>query len=209
MKDIKRERTFPDIGKRIKKIIEFRKLTQKEFSNSLGVAQNTISQLINESSNPSRLLIKAMSCLYSINEKWLLTGEGPMERRAGNGNGIAEEVGKDPKLNDIFKILKEDREARDAVYELLVGKKQVERVAKILKKLMAQKIEDLMKADLKEDPMLVDITRILAANSSTKHMIYQLLQADVDLDRGLKIYRSHVASKMTARVTSAEPRAQP
>jgi hypothetical protein len=66
-----------------------------------------------------------------------------------------------------------------------------------------------MKADLKEDPMLVDITRILAANSSTKHMIYQLLQADVDLDRGLKIYRSHVASKMTARVTSAEPRAQP
>ena len=200
---------FPGIGKRFKTIMEFKNISQKEFSKALGVEQSNISQIVNEVSNPSTSIIKFISCLYSINEKWIVAGEGPMERKAGNGNGIAEEVRNDPKLNDIFQILKEDLEARDAVYELLVGKKQVERVAKILKRLMAQKIEDLMKAELREDPMLVDIVRILAANSSTKHMIYQLLQADMDLDRGLKIYRSHVASKMTARVTSAEPPAQP
>ena len=201
MKDNKKERTFPNSGKRIKKIMEFRNLTQKEFSNSLGVAQNTISQLINESSNPSKLLIKAISCIYSINEKWLLTGEGPMERKTGNGNGIAEEIRNDPKLNDIFQILKGDQEYRDAVYELLVGEKQMERVSKILKKLMASKIESMTRADLKEDPMLADITRILAANPKTKHAIYKILETDMDCNRSLDILKNLIGDKFTERIS--------
>lgn len=64
------------LGNRFKQIRTQYKMTQKEFAESLGVTQTTISGIEKDAANPSLTLVKLVSLKYSINENWILNGAG-------------------------------------------------------------------------------------------------------------------------------------
>ena len=63
---------------RIKAIREHLGLSQREFGEKLGVSRDVISNLEYNRVKPKELLIKHICELYSVNEKWLLSGTGDM-----------------------------------------------------------------------------------------------------------------------------------
>ena len=54
------------------------KLSQREFGEKIGVSRDVISNIEYGRVQPKPLLIKHICDLYSVNEKWLMTGEGEM-----------------------------------------------------------------------------------------------------------------------------------
>ncbi|KIL38674.1 transcriptional regulator [Gordoniibacillus kamchatkensis] len=63
---------------RIKAIREHLGLSQREFGEKLGVSRDVISNLEYNRVQPKELLLKHICELFSVNEKWLQTGEGDM-----------------------------------------------------------------------------------------------------------------------------------
>lgn len=78
------------LGERIKKIRG--KMTQKEFSELLGITQRAVINYEISGRIPRKKILKAICEQFEICEQWLLTGEGPMykipegttERRGGD-----------------------------------------------------------------------------------------------------------------------------
>lgn len=66
------------VGYRFKKIRKSLNMTQKEFAESLGVTQTTISGIEKDVANSSLTLTKLISLKYSIDEDWILNGTGNM-----------------------------------------------------------------------------------------------------------------------------------
>lgn len=66
------------LGDRFKQIRKSLNMTQKEFAESLGVTQTTISGIEKDVANSSLTLAKLISLKYNINEDWLLNGTGKM-----------------------------------------------------------------------------------------------------------------------------------
>lgn len=66
------------LGERVKAIRVSRKMTQKEFSSSLGIVQGFLSSIEKGRKVPSTTLMIAIQHLYSINQEWLKTGVGDM-----------------------------------------------------------------------------------------------------------------------------------
>ena len=68
----------PDVsmGGRIRQVRQSRDLTQKDFAESLGIAQGFLSSIEQGKKTPSTTLLIAMTHLYQINEQWLASGEG-------------------------------------------------------------------------------------------------------------------------------------
>jgi transcriptional regulator with XRE-family HTH domain len=64
------------LGGRIRQIRQSRGLTQKDFAESLGIAQGLLSSIEQGKKVPSTTLLIAMTHLYQINEEWLASGEG-------------------------------------------------------------------------------------------------------------------------------------
>lgn len=75
-KGVKMENT---LGARFKQIRKSLKMTQKEFAESLGVTQTTISGIEKDVANTSLTLAKLISLKYNISEDWILNGTGQME----------------------------------------------------------------------------------------------------------------------------------
>lgn len=76
----------PSVGRRIKEIRLNKGLTQKDFADSLGIAQGFLSGIEREKKTPSDTLLIALCNLYEISPSWLASGEGEMyrsPRRAG------------------------------------------------------------------------------------------------------------------------------
>ncbi|WP_282000997.1 LexA family protein [Geotalea uraniireducens] len=74
------------IGRRIKALRQAKGLTQKEFSDSLGIVQGFLSSIERGKKSPSDTLLIALCHYYGINKEWLTTGRGEMVRlpeRAG------------------------------------------------------------------------------------------------------------------------------
>lgn len=67
-----------ELGNRFKQIRKSLNMTQKEFAESLGVTQTTISGIEKNVANSSLTLAKLISLKYNINEDWLLNGTGKM-----------------------------------------------------------------------------------------------------------------------------------
>lgn len=63
---------------RLKEIRESLNLTQKEFSDKIGFAQATYSQIENGVRNINERIIKLICQEFNVNEDWLRTGIGEM-----------------------------------------------------------------------------------------------------------------------------------
>lgn len=72
------KKTKTTIGERIKKVRKYTKLTQKDFAESLGVTQATISGIEKDIANPSLTLVKLICLKYRIDEDWLTNDVGDM-----------------------------------------------------------------------------------------------------------------------------------
>lgn len=66
------------VGARFKLIRQFRNMTQKEFSASLGIVQGFLCSIENGKKAPSATLLIALQHLYGINRDWLQNGSGEM-----------------------------------------------------------------------------------------------------------------------------------
>lgn len=67
-------------GKRLKRLREKLRLTQKEFAEKLGYSQAYIAELEKGKKEPSRKFLQQLKSQYAINIEWILFGEGPMFR---------------------------------------------------------------------------------------------------------------------------------
>lgn len=75
-----KEFCYPDhltFGGRIKAVRMFNDLTQTELGNSIGITFGHVSNLEKDVSNPSAMLIRAVSRRFNIDETWLATGQLP------------------------------------------------------------------------------------------------------------------------------------
>lgn len=66
------------IGERLRTVRKSRKMTQKEFSASLGIVQGFLCSLEKGSKQPSDTLMIALQHLYGLNPDWLRDGSGEM-----------------------------------------------------------------------------------------------------------------------------------
>lgn len=66
------------MSNRIKAVREALKLSQREFGEKLGVSRDVISNLEYDRVQPKELLLRHICQLYSVNPRWLESGEGEM-----------------------------------------------------------------------------------------------------------------------------------
>lgn len=69
------------MNNRIKEIRKTKNLTQVEFAARLGLKQNSIAQIEMGKRNPSDQVILSICREFGVNELWLRTGEGAMEKQ--------------------------------------------------------------------------------------------------------------------------------
>lgn len=69
------------MNNRIKEIRNTKGLTQVEFASRLGLKQNSIAQIEMGKRNPSDQVILSICREFGVNELWLRTGEGAMEKQ--------------------------------------------------------------------------------------------------------------------------------
>lgn len=62
---------------RIKEILQERNITQAQFSDSIGMSQGGVANLLKRRSKVSKTLALAIQSMYGVYAKWLLTGEAP------------------------------------------------------------------------------------------------------------------------------------
>ena len=120
---------------RIKEIRKFYKLTQTDFANKLGLSQNFITQLETGSKKPSDRTISDICRIYSINEKWLRSGEGEMRLELTKNQEIAQF------LNDV--MAEDDEDFKKNFVEVLanLNESQWQALATITRQL----VDDLIK----------------------------------------------------------------
>lgn len=76
------ETTF---ASRLKEVLQKSKLTQAEFAGRISISQQYLSQMCNGKKVPSDRTITDICREFSVNEKWLRTGEGePFEAETRN-----------------------------------------------------------------------------------------------------------------------------
>ncbi len=68
-----------DIGERFRQVRLSHNLTQKEFAESLGIAQGFLSSVERGRKAPSATLLIAMTHLYQIDAQWLSSGAGGLD----------------------------------------------------------------------------------------------------------------------------------
>lgn len=66
------------MNERIKAMRKAVSLTQTEFANRLGLAQNTIAAYESGKRSPNDAIIRAICKEFNVNEQWLRNGEGSM-----------------------------------------------------------------------------------------------------------------------------------
>lgn len=75
------------LGQRIRQVRLSNKLTQQDFSRSLGIVQGFLCGIERGKKIPSDTLLIALSHLYGINMEWLVSGNGPMTPEQETDNG--------------------------------------------------------------------------------------------------------------------------
>lgn len=101
---------------RIKEIRELANMTQEEFGKKIGAARNTIANYETGNRNPSNAVITSICREFNINEEWLRTGEGEMQKPVDTDYEIISTlIGEnDPKAKqaiiDYWKLSEQDKE---------------------------------------------------------------------------------------------------
>jgi len=67
------------ISERLKILINYMNLSQKDFAISIGLTPSSLNDILNgRTKNISKTLVIAIRYVYNINPSWLMTGEGEM-----------------------------------------------------------------------------------------------------------------------------------
>lgn len=115
---------------RIKEIRLALGLTQEQFADKLGLSRNFITQLESGSKQPSERTLSDICRIYSINEKWLRSGEGEMRLELTKNQEIAQF------LNDV--MAEDDEDFKKNFVEVLANldEKEWKALASITRKLV-------------------------------------------------------------------------
>lgn len=105
------------MNKRLREIRETLNLTQKDFSEKIGFAQATYSQIENGLRNINERIIKLLCKTFDVNEEWFRTGKGEMFT---NESDLLEILGS--KLNELDDV---DRKILIEYLKLPVESKKV------------------------------------------------------------------------------------
>lgn len=89
------------IGKRIKQVRQFHKITQTDMAAHLSITKQTLSRYETGERLPDAMWIQQFLQIYNVDANWLLTGTGEMNRIAET-NRICQHVYKDP---EIFQLI--------------------------------------------------------------------------------------------------------
>lgn len=81
------------IGERIKQIRKAKGLTQQKFADAIGLKQNTIATYEMGRNIPLSPVITSICREFHINETWLRTGEGDMDRPVNRSQEISDFMG--------------------------------------------------------------------------------------------------------------------
>lgn len=98
---------------RIKEIRLAQGLTQEQFADKLGLSRNFITQLENGTKQPSERTLSDICRIYSINEKWLRSGDGEMKLELTKNQEIAQF------LNDV--MAEDDEDFKKNFVEVLAN----------------------------------------------------------------------------------------
>lgn len=72
------------INQRIRQIISYYKISDKDFAESIGVPQTTLSNIFIRNNYPkSDVLVSILGTYNEISSEWLMRGEGEMIKRNG------------------------------------------------------------------------------------------------------------------------------
>ena len=80
------------MNSRIKELRQALGLSQREFGQRLGVSRDVISNLEYGRSRPKAVFTRHLCEQFAVNEQWLIAGDGPMFRQAGEPNKRLEEA---------------------------------------------------------------------------------------------------------------------
>lgn len=96
-------------GERVKIVRKKNHLTMEQFGERIGnVSKSTISNIENGNRNLTDLMLKSICSEFSVNEKWLRTGDGDMPQKLSEEEEVADlvsdllEDGKDNAFYDII-----------------------------------------------------------------------------------------------------------
>lgn len=81
------------IGQRIKQIRNYKKITQDDFADIIGLSKNFISLIETGNRTPSDRTISDICRVFNISETWLRTGEGEMLSPISRDSEIAAFMG--------------------------------------------------------------------------------------------------------------------
>jgi repressor LexA len=74
------------LGKRIRKLRTFLKLTQPEFAEKIGVSKRAVQEWEAERRTPSEPILRQIEQTFSVNPSWLREGKGEMFKPKPKGN---------------------------------------------------------------------------------------------------------------------------
>lgn len=95
---------------RLKKILKYSGLTQREFAESIGTTQATLSRQLSGTHKIDKQVALSIQAVYGVNPIWLLTGEGEMflSRKSANSINV---VGDNNNVSgNILSVSSEERE---------------------------------------------------------------------------------------------------
>ena len=90
------------MNNRIKFLRKTRHLTQAEFGQRIGAAQNTVSAWEKHKVIPADSAIVSICRTFNVREEWLRTGEEPMEVHQPEGDALTELF--DSVFNDVYRL---------------------------------------------------------------------------------------------------------
>ena len=66
------------MGERIKELRKMLNMTQSEFGEKVGISKSAVQKIEYGTSTPARSTLQLICVTFSVNEKWLVSGEGKM-----------------------------------------------------------------------------------------------------------------------------------
>ena len=99
------KRQAMEIKDRIKKIIDYEKLSSSKFADAIGIQRSSVSHILSGRNNPSLEVVqKILTAFGTLNSEWLLFGRGAMHKTQGSKSLFNESENiDDSKTNETIK----------------------------------------------------------------------------------------------------------